>query len=53
VGGDEIDVPKSASDLARVLSAGRRHDGRALHALARGDGKKLLVRLFAMGALRF
>ena len=55
VGGEEIEVPAPAAELARTLSASRRHDGHALRKLATKSSasRALLVRLFAMGALRF
>ncbi|MBX3206737.1 MAG: cupin domain-containing protein [Labilithrix sp.] len=54
VGGEEIDVPAPAAELARALSASRRHDGRALMRDAKSRAARaLLVRLFASGALRF
>jgi len=54
VGGEEIDVPATAADLARTLCAARRHDGRVLGGDAKSAAARvLLVRLFAMGALSF
>ena len=54
VGGEEIDVPAEAADLARMLCSARRHDGRVLRkTAATSAARALLVRLFAMGALRF
>ena len=54
VGGEEIPVPPAAAPLVRTLCAARRHDGRALkNDLANAPARKLLVRLFAMGALEF
>lgn len=55
VGGEEIEVAAPAAELARTLSAGRRHDGRVLRKMAAKSSaaRALLVRLFAMGALRF
>lgn len=54
VGGEEIEVPVAAADLARVLSGARRHEGRVLRTHARTSAARtLLHRLFAMGALRF
>ena len=54
VGGEEIEVPAAAADLARAICSARRHDGRTLRSLAKtAAGRSLLVQLFAMGALRF
>jgi 50S ribosomal protein L16 3-hydroxylase len=54
VGGEEIDVPAEASDLARTLCAARRHDGHELRTQARSRAARaLLVQLFALGALSF
>lgn len=54
VGGVELEVPADARALARALCAARRFDGRELARLARSaSGRALIVRLFAMGALRF
>jgi len=54
VGGEEIDVPREAADLARALCAARRFDGEGLGPLVRAaSARALIVRLFAMGALRF
>lgn len=54
VGGEEIEVPASAAELARTLCTSRRHDGRKLAKLARAaDARALLGRLFAMGAVHF
>lgn len=52
VGGTEIEVPREAGDLARTLSAARRHDGPAIAALCtRPAARTLLRNLVAMGAL--
>ena len=52
--GIELDVDRSAADLARALCAARRFDGRALaKAATTRAGRDLLVRLFAAGGLRF
>jgi 50S ribosomal protein L16 3-hydroxylase len=55
VGGLEVAVPPGApAALAKTLCASRRHEGRALSALARtAPARALLSRLFALGALRF
>jgi ribosomal protein L16 Arg81 hydroxylase len=54
VGGVEMAVERSASELARTLCASRRHEGRALVRLASSaPARRLLVELFAMGALSF
>lgn len=52
VGGSEIAVPAEACELARVLCAKRRHEGRELSALLKnGASHDLLARLVEMGAL--
>lgn len=52
VGGAEIQVPAEACELARVLSAKRRHEGRELSALLTNEAShELFARLVAMGAL--
>jgi 50S ribosomal protein L16 3-hydroxylase len=54
VGGVEIEVPERAAELARRLCAARRHEGTELLAVTGSSAARaLLVRLFAMGALRF
>jgi 50S ribosomal protein L16 3-hydroxylase len=54
VGGCELDVPKGAAKLARVLSSARRHDGPTLVREAKSrEARALLERLFTMGALSF
>ncbi len=54
VGGTELEVPRGATELAKLLCSARRHHGRALHDATRdAESRALLVRLFAMGALRF
>ncbi len=54
VGGEELEIPAAAADLARALCATRRFDGASLAALAKSkSGRALIVGLFAMGALRF
>ncbi len=54
VGGEELEVPAEAAELAQTLCSARRHDGRALKRQASTSAARaLLVRLFAMGALRF
>ncbi|HVH42349.1 MAG TPA: cupin domain-containing protein [Labilithrix sp.] len=54
VGGEELRVPAAAVAVARTLCSARRHDGRALKQEAESSAARaLLVRLFAMGALRF
>jgi hypothetical protein len=52
VGGAEIAVPAEASELARLLSSKRRHEGRELSPLlTNGASQELFARLVAMGAL--
>lgn len=54
VGGEEIEVPAAAAELARTICAARRHDAGALLARAKGSAARaLLTRLFAIGALSF
>lgn len=54
VGGEEIEVPREASGLARALCAARRFEGEALAPLVRAAAARALIaRLFAMGGLRF
>jgi 50S ribosomal protein L16 3-hydroxylase len=54
VGGEELLVPAPAAEVARVLCATRRIDGRELVALAKSAAARaLIVRLFALGALGF
>lgn len=54
VAGDEIDVPKGAADLAKMLCRARRHDAAAITKYARtADARALLERLAAMGAITF
>ena len=54
VGGEEIEVPVAAAELARTICAARRHDGHLLQAEAKSAAARaLLLRLFAMGALAF
>ena len=54
VGGVEIEVPRTAIELAKSLCASRQHDGRALRQLTRSRAARtLLVHLFAMGAVYY
>lgn len=54
VGGEELAITALAADLARTLCATRRFDGPSLARLATSKpARALIVRLFAMGALRF
>jgi 50S ribosomal protein L16 3-hydroxylase len=54
VGGEELAIGKPESELARALCDARRFDGRELARLVKTAGARaLIVRLFAMGALRF
>jgi 50S ribosomal protein L16 3-hydroxylase len=54
VGGLEIEVPRAAASLAKLVVGKRRFDGKELLAASRTpDAQALLLRLFAMGALRF
>ena len=54
VGGAELALDKPVAELARTLCASRRFDGRQLAALVKSAAARgLIVRLFAMGALRF
>ncbi len=54
VGGEELDVPRAAASLAKLVASKRRFMGEELASHARDrDARALLVALFAMGALRF
>jgi 50S ribosomal protein L16 3-hydroxylase len=54
IAGEEIDVPREATELAKVLCRSRRHEASALAKLAKpGAARALLELLFAKGALRF
>ena len=54
VGGNEIEVPASAADLARGLCTSRRHTNTTLQKQTRSRAARtLLVHLFTIGALRF
>jgi 50S ribosomal protein L16 3-hydroxylase len=56
VGGHELAIPadRAATGLARFLCAARRFDGKLLLGRATSrNARDLIVRLFAMGALRF
>jgi 50S ribosomal protein L16 3-hydroxylase len=54
VGGSEIDVPRAAAPLAKLVAGKRRFEGEELlTAASTPNARALLVRLFAMGALRF
>jgi 50S ribosomal protein L16 3-hydroxylase len=53
VAGVELEVPREAAALAKLVCAGRRFEGPELARAARSrEGRALLTRLFAMGALR-
>ena len=54
VGGEELEIERPVAELARTLCGCRRFDGRELAALVKSAAARaLIVRLFAMGALRF
>ena len=54
VGGEELAIAKPEAKLAQVLCGARRFDGRALATRAKSAAARaLIVRRFAMGALRF
>jgi hypothetical protein len=54
VGGEELEIPAEAAELARALCAARRHGGSELQKQTRRRAaRRLLVQLFTLGALSF
>jgi 50S ribosomal protein L16 3-hydroxylase len=54
VGGEELAIERREAALAQLLCGARRFEGRALATLVKSAAARaLIVRLFAMGALRF
>lgn len=54
VGGEEIEVPRTAAPLARAICAARRFDSKELTALVgNAQARALIAALFAKGALHF